>query len=83
MARPDTERSAIPAEILKQGVIAFDVVYNPLETFFLRQAKAAGCIVAYGFDMFVGQAVAQFEEWTGTTTPKELMAGVVQESLRG
>jgi len=80
---PDTERSAIPAGVLKHGVIAFDVVYNPLETFFLRQAKAAGCIVAYGFDMFVGQAAAQFEEWTGTAAPKELMAAVVQERLRG
>jgi 3-dehydroquinate dehydratase/shikimate dehydrogenase len=41
--------------------IAYDIIYTPLETPFLRRAKAAGCLVLNGADMFDEQAARQFE----------------------
>lgn len=48
---------------------AYDLVYNPLETMFLREAKAAGRKTISGLDMFFGQGNAQFRLWTGQNLP--------------
>lgn len=45
--------------------IAYDIVYNPLETRFLREAAAAGCPTISGLEMFLHQGLAQFALWTG------------------
>ncbi|MCC8195131.1 MAG: shikimate dehydrogenase [Deltaproteobacteria bacterium] len=45
--------------------LAYDLVYNPLETAFLALARAAGWQSRDGLDMFVAQAAAQFRLWTG------------------
>lgn len=51
------------------GVVVFDTIYNPAETRLLREAKAAGCQTISGVEMFVRQAAAQFELWTGLPAP--------------
>ncbi len=51
-----------------QVCLAYDLVYNPLETKFLRMAKAAGWQTQDGLDMFVGQALRQMHIWTGRST---------------
>ena len=45
--------------------LAYDLVYNPLETAFLSQAKRAGWQTRDGLGMFIAQAAAQFRLWTG------------------
>ena len=52
-----------------QGGIAYDIVYNPAETRFLREAAAAGRRCINGVEMFFGQADAQFRIWTGQALP--------------
>lgn len=47
------------------GMIAYDIVYNPLRTRFLREAGAAGCRTVSGLEMFLHQGLAQFRLWTG------------------
>lgn len=51
---------------LKGVRIAFDMVYNPIDTKFLQEARIAGCETVKGLEMLVGQARMQFELWTGT-----------------
>lgn len=45
--------------------MAYDLVYNPLETRFLREARLAGRRGISGLEMFYGQGDAQFRLWTG------------------
>ena len=45
--------------------IAYDIVYNPLRTRFLREAAEAGCATISGLEMFLHQGLAQFRLWTG------------------
>ena len=45
------------------------MVYDPLETRLLREARAAGCTIIDGLEMLLAQAVAQFETWTGRRRP--------------
>ena len=80
---PKVEETPFPQELLKSGTVVFDAVYNPLETRLLKEAAAAGCHVVRGVDLFINQAVAQFELWTGEQAPRDIMAGVVLERLRG
>jgi shikimate dehydrogenase len=63
----------IVAEALRPGLWASEIVYFPLETEFLRQAKAKGCRVVDGSGMAVGQAVRAFELFTGVTPDGEAM----------
>lgn len=49
--------------------IAYDMVYNPLETRFLREARSAGLTCISGLEMFFAQGDAQFRLWTGRPLP--------------
>lgn len=79
---PKVDASLVPAELFRPGQVAFDVVYNPLETRFLREAKAAGVQTISGVEMFINQAVLQFELFTGVDAPCAVMRQVVMEQLR-
>lgn len=58
-----------PAHAFAGVQTAYDIVYNPLHTIFLRNAEAAGVETIDGLTMFVGQAQRQFEIWTGGALP--------------
>ncbi len=62
---PHIAGSPFPVESLKPETIVFDTVYRPLETALLKGARAAGCKVIGGLEMFVHQAAAQYKIWTG------------------
>lgn len=49
-------------EMLPQA-IAMDIVTNPKETEFLKNATAKGCRIIYGYRMFIEQALGQFNFW--------------------
>lgn len=60
-----------PANDAHATPLAYDIVYNPLETRFLREARAAGRRCISGLEMFFGQGDAQFRLWTGQGLPPE------------
>lgn len=67
---------------LSPDTLVFDTVYNPPKTRLLQQAEAAGARTIGGIEMFVRQAAAQFEAWTGTKAPTETMRRVVEDRLK-
>ncbi|MEX0639117.1 MAG: shikimate dehydrogenase [Balneolaceae bacterium] len=54
-----------------EGKICYDLIYNPLQTKFLTQAKEAGGTVINGLEMFIRQGEASFRLWTGHSFPAE------------
>ena len=76
---PRTQQSffedRIPARLV------FDMVYNPLETLLLSRAREQGVEVISGLEMFIEQAVRQFEIWTGDSAPRALMEKAALEAL--
>lgn len=79
---PNEGASLIPAELFRCGQVVFDIVYTPLETKLLTDAKACGLQVVSGVEMFINQAVLQFERFTGENAPVEVMRRVVMERLK-
>ncbi len=63
------------------GEVVFDMVYNPLETTLLRRAREQGKEVVSGLEMFIEQAVRQFEIWTGEAAPRAAMEKAAAEAL--
>ena len=56
----------ISLERLPASALVTDIVYNPLETDLLTQAKARGNPTIDGLGMLLHQAVPGFEHWFGT-----------------
>jgi len=78
---PNVDATLVPEHLFRPGQVIFDVVYNPLETKLLRQAKAKGLKAIPGVEMFINQAILQFERFAGADAPEELMRSVVMEQL--
>ena len=78
---PNENVSLIPKGLFRQDQVVFDVVYTPLETKLLSDAAAGGLKVISGVEMFIHQAVIQFERFTGAKAPVEVMRRVVMEHL--
>jgi len=69
------------AERLRGARLAYDLVYNPARTRFIKESEAAGCATLGGLSMLVAQAAAQFELWTGKSAPLETMRAAAEREL--
>jgi len=78
---PNEDASLVPAELFRSEQVIFDVVYTPLKTRLLKEADSRGLKIISGVDMFINQAVLQFERFTGVDAPGEVMRRVVMEHL--
>lgn len=75
------DETAATAQQLRGARVAYDLVYNPVETKFLREARAAGCETLGGLAMLVAQAAVQFKLWTGAAAPQSLMHEAAEREL--
>ncbi len=81
---PDPDGLSIPIpdmDSLAPETVFFDTVYNPIETPMLKAAKERGYRTIDGVQMFVKQAEAQFEIWTGSPAPDGLFDSIVRKEL--
>lgn len=69
--------------LLSRFRVVMDIVYQPLETRLLKEARARGCQVIDGLAMLIHQGAAQFELWTGRPAPREVMARAAYAALAG
>lgn len=75
------DRSLVPADKVGDFPVVMDIVYAPLETRLLKEAKEAGCVTINGLQMLLHQGAAQFELWTGRPAPLAVMAREVMANL--
>ena len=78
---PREEESLVPPALMHPDLTVMDIVYNPYETRLIKDARDRGIKTVLGIEMFVNQALFQFEAWTGTTAPREVMKQVVLDHL--
>lgn len=78
---PLLDRSPVPAELLHRDLVVFDAVYTPRQTRFIRDAALKGATTVLGLEMFLGQALVQFQLFTGQKPPTAVMRAVVESRL--
>jgi shikimate dehydrogenase len=77
----DSDAIAIDFTAMRSGALVTDIVYVPLITPILAQAREQGMRIADGLGMLLHQAVPGFEKWFGkrpTVTP-ELRALIIAD----
>ncbi|MDP3062914.1 MAG: shikimate dehydrogenase [Chloroflexota bacterium] len=73
--------SPLLAAWIPASALVYDLVYNPLETPLLREAKRAGARTQGGLAMLLHQGIAAFVLWTGRDAPVEVMRGALRQAL--
>jgi len=80
--RPNEDETPINKQYLHPDLAVFDLVYHPLETRLLREARMVGAKTINGLSMLIHQGAASFEIWTGVKAPIEVMMKAAEEELK-
>jgi shikimate dehydrogenase len=75
------EKSPLASNLIPEGALVYDLVYNPSETPLLRMARKAGASTIGGLPMLVYQGAASFKMWTGREAPLDIMISAARQSL--
>jgi shikimate dehydrogenase len=78
----NADETPVPSSLLKPHLVVFDLVYDPIETRLLREARIVGAKTVDGLAMLIHQGAASFEIWSGMEAPVDLMFRVAMERLR-
>ena len=72
----------VPWEHIPQSALAYDLIYNPEQTPFLKRARAAGLNAEGGLGMLVTQAALAIELWLSLSPPRAELAAAARDELR-
>jgi shikimate dehydrogenase len=65
------------AEDFHAGQLVYDLIYNPLETRLLREARSRGAATVGGIEMLLQQAALSYQQWTGVPMDIEAARAVL------
>jgi 3-dehydroquinate dehydratase/shikimate dehydrogenase len=77
---PNVDETPYAKEHLRSYMVVFDTVYNPENTLLVKEARAVGCRIVTGVDMFVRQAAIQFRIWHGADAPEQVMRDALKRA---
>jgi shikimate dehydrogenase len=69
---PAEDQAPLKAGLISGRALVYDLVYNPVETQLLKEARKAGAATLGGLAMLVYQGAAAFELWTGEDAPVDI-----------
>jgi shikimate dehydrogenase len=79
----NNEPSLLKPQDINKDAIIYDIVYKPVNTNLVENAKYAGAGIIYGHEMLLYQGAKSFEIWTGMPAPihamKKALLGTVGE----
>ncbi len=79
--KPNLSQSLVAPQWLRSDLTVMDIVYNPVETKLVKDAKTAGAKVISGLEMLIYQGAASFEIWTGRLAPIKVMQQAALKKL--
>jgi len=82
MSGHSEDKFHFPYHLLTPQHIVMDMIYRPLYTDLLLNARRKGCKIITGIEMLLEQAGLQFEIWTGYPAPLEIMRKSLEKLLK-
>ncbi|MBC7529744.1 MAG: shikimate dehydrogenase [Chthonomonadaceae bacterium] len=79
----DGEIVSVPLSSFHPDLLVYDLIYNPLETRLLREARERRCQTLSGVKMLVYQGAKAFERWTGQFPPPSVIEKMENAVLAG
>ena len=73
----------IDPSLLPKGIVAYDIIYNPSPTKFIKAVKAMGIRGVNGLGMLLYQGALAFEIWTNKDAPIATMRRALVKGLHG
>ena len=77
---PNVDETPYSKDHLRSYMVVFDTVYNPENTLFVKEARAMGCSIVTGVEMFVRQAAIQFRIWNQTEASEQVMRDALKRA---
>ena len=78
---PNVTQTLVPKEFFMRGMIVMEIVYNPVETRLVKEARRAECRIIPGYKMLLYQGEQQFEIWFGKKPRTEKMEEAMLTNL--
>ena len=69
----NNESSPLKSNFMNKDSLVYDIIYRPVYTDLLKNAKEAGSSIIFGYEMLLHQAIKSYEIWTGTIAPIDVM----------
>ena len=67
------ESNIVPSKLMNDETVVYDIVYKPVNTELIKEAKKQNAQIIYGYEMLLGQATRSFEIWLDEKAPYEIM----------
>lgn len=82
VGQADVDRaSPIAKDAIVAGQVVMDIVYKPIATQLMEDARVRGAIAVHGGRMLLHQAAAQFELYTGRAAPLAAMEAALGKAI--
>ena len=76
---PNINDIPLPPDLLHDGLLVYDLIYNPMKTRLVSEAQTRGAKAITGLKMLVYQGAVSFELWTGLPAPVDVMEQALLE----
>jgi shikimate dehydrogenase len=76
-----TDDSPLPAALLRPDLAVLDLVYRPVDTRLVRDARTVGAVAASGLGVLRRQGAASIALWTGREAPIDAMQAALAREL--
>ncbi len=80
--KPNDAYTPVNRSFLHRNLTVFDIVYEPLETRLLREARLVGAKTIDGLSMLIHQGAVSFEIWTNVKAPIKVMREAALRKIR-
>jgi shikimate dehydrogenase len=81
--KPMDSETPIPKGLLRSDLVVFDIIYSPLETRLLKEAREVGAQTIDGLEMLLNQGLESFRIWFGVYPPIERIVNALEDVRRG
>lgn len=80
---PHAESMPLSLDHIRSDAFVADIIYNPIETVLMKEARARGASAQNGAKMLSFQGALAFEKWTGTMPDPSRMETIIYNKLGG